>query len=106
MQHKEIVLQAKVFLYHLNNSNDENGMRATESWKLSQVNEEAKAEIEHNYYPTVSTMVDPAIMQDFSDSVLLHLKSDQPKINILDLKVDVQPGAAYFVAFCPTRARR
>jgi len=105
MQNENIALQAKVFLYHLNNSNDENGIRNLESWTIRQVGENGKKEIERNYFPTVSTKVDPAAMQLFSQSVISNLKA-QPKLKVTELLIDALPGADYLVAFPPSRVRR
>ncbi|SER43955.1 hypothetical protein [Pedobacter rhizosphaerae] len=105
MQNENIALQAKVFLFHLNNSNDENGIRRDEEWKLRQVTETAKEEIERNYYPTVFTKVDRKIMEEFSNNVLMNLKL-QPKIKVTDLFIDTQIGAEYLIAFSPSRLRR
>lgn len=105
MQNENIALQAKVFLYHLNNSNNENGMRAGEKWKLCQVTESSKAEIERNYYPTVSTRVDPATMEEFSNSVMTNLVA-QPKLSLVDHSIEALQGADYLIAFPPDRARR
>ncbi len=105
MQNENIALQAKVFLYHLNNSNDENGIRRYESWTLQQVSEQSKLDIERNYSPTVSTKVDPKVMEEFSTSVMQNLKA-QPKINVSSLFTDVLPGAEYIIAFSSDRIRR
>jgi len=106
MQNDNIALQAKVFLYHLNNSNDENGFRAKESWKFSQVSEEGKAKIEHDFFPTVSVKVDPKIIHDFAASVLSQLKTEQPKVNVPDPTISIQAGSEYFIAFSPDRVIR
>ena len=105
MQNENIALQAKVFLYHLNNSNDENGMKAHEGWKLKQVSETTKMEIERDYYPTVFAKVDPKNMQDFSERVIGNL-GVQPKLRIADHRVDELKGANYLIAFSPDRMRR
>jgi len=105
MQNESIALQAKVFLYHLNNANNENGFRTKESWKFSQVSEQGKAKIEHDFFPTVSVQVDPKKIHDFAASVLLQLK-EQPKINVPDLNVSIQTGSEYFIAFSPDRMIR
>ncbi|WP_421939085.1 hypothetical protein [Pedobacter sp.] len=105
MQNENIALQAKVFLFHLNNSNDENGIKRDEEWKLCQVTETSKAEIERNYYPTVSTKVDRKIMEEFSNTVMMNLKL-QPKVKVTGLAIDSQQGADYLIAFSPSRIRR
>lgn len=106
MQNENIALQAKVFLYHLNNSNNENGFRAHESWKFSQVSEEGKAKIEHDFFPTVSVRVNPELIHDFAASVLQQLKIEQPKVNVPDSIISIQAGSEYFIAFSPDRVIR
>jgi len=105
MKNDDIALEAKVFLYHLNNANDENGIRKDESWTLRQVSEAVKTEIERNYSPTVSTRVDPKVMEEFSTSLMLNLKA-QPKVKVSSLFMDVLPGAEYIIAFSTDRIRR
>lgn len=105
MQNKDVALEAKVFLFHLNNSNDENGIHADEGWKICQVNESEKLKIELDYYPTVSAEVNPSLMADFSESVMLNLKSFT-KVKLKDGMIQASPGASYLVAFSPTRVRR
>ncbi len=106
MENENVALQAKVYLYHLNNSNKENGFKPAEGWKFSQVTEAGKAAIEHEYYPTVSAKVLPALMQDFSNNVLLYLKSDHQAINVPDQTISIEKDAEYFIAYSADRMRR
>ena len=105
MQNENIALQAKVFLYHLNNSNTENGIKKDECWTLRQVSENTKNEIERNYNPTVLIKVDPEIMQEISTSVLENLAT-HPRLKLVPLSIDPIPGSDYLIAFSSTRATR
>lgn len=105
MQNNDIALQAKLFLFHLNNSNDENGIHADEGWKLCQVNEVDKLKIEHDYFPTVSAEVKPSLMSIFSNEVMLNLKQ-YTKVKLKDKHIQTSNGSNYFIAFSPTRVRR
>ncbi|TBO35929.1 hypothetical protein [Pedobacter kyonggii] len=105
MQNENIALQAKVFLYHLNNSNTENSIRKDECWTLMQVSENTKKEIERDYNPTVMTRVDPEIMQAFSISVLENVGT-QPRLKLMRPSIDHIPGSDYLIAFPSTRITR
>jgi len=105
MQKDSIAQAAKVFLFHLNNSNDENGILAHEGWKLHQVNEAEKTKIEHEYYPTVSVEVDSKFINDFCDSVLTNMKA-YAKIKLTDALIRESAGSSYLIAFSPARIRR
>ncbi|RZK19322.1 MAG: hypothetical protein EOO86_07950 [Pedobacter sp.] len=98
MHNENIVLQAKVFLYHLNKSNTENGLRKDEALTLRQVNENTKSEIERDYNPTMMTKIDPGSMEAFSYSVLKNLGS-QPKLQLATSSIERTAGANYLVAF-------
>lgn len=106
MQNENIALQAKIFLYHLNNSNSENGLRPSEGWHFSMVSEEGKSTLERDFYPTVVTKVDPEIIHDFSKEVLLNLNSNKSAISLLDATIDIQAGSEFFIAHSPSRERR
>lgn len=105
MQNENIALQAKVFLYHLNNSNMENGIRKDETWTLRQVNENTKSEIERDYNPTVITKIDPGSMEAFSNNVLKNLGS-QPKLQLATSSIERMAGANYLIAFSSKRVTR
>ncbi|RZJ64698.1 MAG: hypothetical protein EOO45_18295 [Flavobacterium sp.] len=105
MQNENINLQAKVFLYHLNNSNSENGIRKDENWTLRQVSETARTEIERHYSPVVHTKVDAALMEEFSSSVLRNMAC-QPKLHLASQTIEPVAGSNYLVAFSSNRLRR
>lgn len=105
MQNKDVALEAKVFLFHLNNSNDENGIRTDEGWIICQVNEAEKIKIEQDYYPTVSAEVNPSMMNDFSNSVMLNL-ANYSKVKLKDGLIQASPGSTYLTAYSPHRIRR
>ena len=105
MQNKDVALEAKVFLFHLNNSNDENGIRADEGWKICQVNETEKVKIEQDYYPTVSAEVNPSMMNDFSDCLMLNLTS-YSKVKLKNGLIQASPGSTHLIAYSPLRIRR
>lgn len=105
MKNDNIALQAKLFLYHLNNSNHENGIRKDECWTLKQVDERGKTEIERAYNPTVLAMVEPKALRDLSLSVMIYLNT-QPGLRLLNASIEEVPGASYLIAFVATRPIR
>ena len=106
MKKEEVATQAKVYLYHLNNANDENGIRKHEGWKFSMVDAAGKLDIERTYYPTLSVAVKTTVIEDFSAHVMLGISSNYPKILVPDKSIDLQKGASYFIAYSPERKIR
>ncbi len=106
MKKTNIEFKAKEYLFHLNNANDENGIKPDEGWKFTHVDLSGRQAIEHSYYPVLSIEVGVAEMDTFSDLIVRGLKTDHPKIHAGDLKAEDSVGAAHFVAFCPSRPKR
>jgi hypothetical protein len=106
MNKEKISAEASIYLYHLNNANDENGMRKHESWKFSMVDEAGKKAIEREYNPTVSTPVKKTIIEDFSADVLLGISSSYPKILVTDKNIEHQKDASFFIAYATDRKIR
>lgn len=106
MKKEDVALQAKVYLYHLNNANKENGIKKGEGWKFSQVTDAGRLAIEHDYYPTVSHKVEHKVLQDFADNVMLYLKTNHPDIQVPDLSIPIEKDSEYLIAYSPARIRR
>ena len=106
MDNDKIALQAKIYLYHLNNSTKENGIKPTENWQVSQVTDAERIEIERNFYPTVSTQVVPKTMQEFSDHVLFLLSSSYTNIPVKERLIEFNKDATYMIAYSADRPRR
>ena len=94
------------YLFHLNNANDENGIRPYEGWKFAKVDLAGRTAIEHGYYPTVSVEIAAKQMDNFAERVLQGLASKYPKVHIADQRIQGEDGANHFVAFCADRVRR
>ncbi len=103
---EKISTAASIYLFHLNNANDENGMRKHESWKFSMVDEAGKKALEREYNPTVSSQVKAKAIQGFSEDVLLGISINYPKILVKDTAIDYQKDATYFVAYAIDRKIR
>lgn len=106
MNNENISLQAKVYLFHLNNATKENGLKKDENWKLSIVDEAGRIAIENVYFPTVSVKVLVAGMEEFLDNVLQELKITYTSIPVPDKNITVEKGAEYFIAYSPQRVIR
>ena len=106
MTKENIPLQAKVYLFHLNNATKENGLKKDENWKLSIVDEAGKTAIENVYFPTVSVQVAVKGMEEFLDTLLQELKVTYTNIPVPDTNLTVEKGAEYFIAYSPQRIIR
>ena len=106
MTKTNIDFKVREYLFHLNNANDENGIRPFEGWKFAKVDQAGRSAIEHGYYPTVSVEIPAKDMDDFADSVFQGLGKNYPKVHIADQRIQGEDGADQFVAFCADRVRR
>ena len=106
MNKNNIGFRVKEYLFHLNNANDENGIRPFEGWKFARVDLAGRKAIEHGYYPTVATEIGVKDMDNFAQSVLEGLGISYPKFHVADQKVQSNEGGDHFVAFCDDRVRR
>lgn len=100
MANQTIDLQAKVYMYDLNNCAKENGFKADEVWELHMATDAEKKEIEKKYFPTIATKVLPEILSELFNSVkamLIQTISDSDNISKMDLQ--------YLIAFNPKRPR-
>lgn len=106
MKKNNINFRAKEYLFHLNNANNENGIRPVEGWKFAKVDLEGRKAIEHAYYPFVSTEIGEKELDVFAETVMQGLKLDHPGIHVADYKLETSAGAGHFVAFCANRPIR
>jgi hypothetical protein len=99
--------QAKEYLFDLNNTANENGFKADESWKVSLATAAEKAAIEKNYYPVIATKVLPEVLPGLYRIVKASLKQGLDNAeNAMDAKTLVNSGLYYVVAYNPNRLRR
>eukprot|EP01012_Entosiphon_sulcatum_P023387 TRINITY_DN2838_c0_g1_i1.p1 TRINITY_DN2838_c0_g1~~TRINITY_DN2838_c0_g1_i1.p1 ORF type:complete len:107 (+),score=10.58 TRINITY_DN2838_c0_g1_i1:444-764(+) len=59
MASNEAKVQAKVFLYELNNTRHEYGFSVNEEWTLDLATNSQKKELENKYYPLLSIIIAP-----------------------------------------------
>ena len=107
MQHQTPEYQAKEYLFDLNNTANENGFRADESWKVSLATAAEKAAIEKNYYPVIATKVVPEILPGLFRIVKATLRQGlDASESSMDAKELVKSQLYYVVAYNPNRLRR
>jgi hypothetical protein len=99
--------QAKEYLFDLNNTANENGFKADESWKVSLATAAEKAAIEKNYYPVIATMVLPEVLPGLFRIVKATLKQGLDNLeNSMDTRALIKSQLYYVVAYNPNRLRR
>jgi len=99
--------QAKEYLFDLNNTANENGFTADESWKVSLATAAQKAVIEKTYYPVIATKVVPEVLPGLFRIVKATLKQGIDDLDsLVDAKGLVKSELYYVVAYNPNRLRR
>src|SRR5476651_2403939 len=90
--------QAKEYLFDLNNTANENGFKADESWKVSLTTAAEKVAIEKNYYPVIATMVVPEVLPRLFRIVKAALSQSLDSLeNAMDAKALVKSELFYVV---------
>ena len=98
---------AKEYLFDLNNTANENGFKADESWKVSLATAAEKAVIEKNYYPVIATRVIPEVLPGLYRIVKATLNQGLDHAeNAMDAKSLAKSELYYVVAYNPNRLRR
>ncbi|TBO41277.1 hypothetical protein [Pedobacter kyonggii] len=82
MASNDLKVQAKVFLYELNNTKHEYGFSATEEWTLNLATNNQKKDLENKYYPLLSLTIVPENVMGMLD--LLQEKLGTAVTNIKD----------------------
>jgi hypothetical protein len=107
MENQTIEFQAKMYAYALNSATKEHGFKADEGWKFSLATEAEKAELEHKYYPTVSTQISSEHILKLSELVKVVLNRTpafaKEPLNVID---GDQQHAEYIIAYNPIRVHR
>ena len=108
MSNPSVELQAKMYVYDLNNCAKEFGFKPDENWELSLASASEASDIEKKYYPTITTKVLPEILAELMRVV---------KVKLIEAKAGFErkfdsgnPSTAgrdlqYLVAFNPKRVR-
>ncbi len=107
MNHQTPEYQAKEYLFDLNNTANENGFKADESWKVSLATAAEKAAIEKNYYPVIATRVAPEVLPGLFRIVKATLSQGLDHAeSSMDTQRLVKSELYYVVAYNPNRLRR
>lgn len=107
MNHQTPEYQAKEYLFDLNNTANENGFKAEESWKVSLATAAQKAVIEKNYYPVIATKVLPEVLPGLFRIVKATLSQGLDNFeSSMDAGTLAKSELYYVVAFNPNRLRR
>jgi len=106
MANATVELQAKMYVYDLNNTAREFGFKPDEGWELNVATKDEMTSIEKRYYPTISAKVLPEILSELFGVVrdkLVQVKSE--------IRNNLQTGNVnntelqYLIAFNPKRPR-
>ncbi|MVN89592.1 hypothetical protein [Mucilaginibacter aquatilis] len=103
-----IAMQAKIYMYELNNSARENGFKANEGWEVSRATHEEKTELEKKYQLTIWAKVLPEMLAELFITVKSQLIL--AKTLVADGKKSEMNSVAsndqqYLVAFNPNRLK-
>ncbi|WP_295772832.1 hypothetical protein [uncultured Mucilaginibacter sp.] len=108
MKDQTVTMQAKIYVYDLNNLARENGFKANEGWEVSRATNEEKKELEKKYQLTISAKVQPEILAELFITVKSQLILSK---NLMagDKKTEMNFVASndqqYLVAFNPNRLK-
>ncbi|MVN21432.1 hypothetical protein [Mucilaginibacter arboris] len=106
MINQTVEVQAKVYVYDLNNCAKEFGFKPDESWELNLATNEEKLAIEKDYYPTISAKVLPEILSELFGLVKAKLSLAKTHTeNKSDVKAVSESPLNYLIAFNPKRLR-
>ncbi|MGN7988922.1 hypothetical protein ACTJKC_16345 [Pedobacter sp. 22226] len=105
MANNDQKVQAKVFLYELNNTRHEYGFSANEEWTLDLATNTQKKDLENKYYPILSLIVAPENIMAMLD--LLEDKLGNAVSNIKDgfLQKKISKESINLLAYCVARLK-
>jgi len=106
MDNQKVALQAKLYVFDLNNCASEFGFKDDEGWELNLVSNDEKVSLQKRYYPMVSTKVVPEVLAELFNEVKSQLVQAKSNIqNKLDTDRLTAHDLQYLVAFNPKRYR-
>ena len=104
MAEKSAELQARDFVYELNNCASEYGFGKEELWEVNLVSEKEKEKLEKKYYPTVSALMAPEIipvMEELVKSKLTQIAN--PNLPATEKPIAIKGISQYLVAYSALR---
>lgn len=98
-------VQAKVFLYELNNTRHEYGFSANEEWTLDLATNSQKKDLENKYYPLLSITIAPENIMGMLD--LLEDKLENAVTNIKNSLSNkkISKESTNLLAYCVVRLK-
>jgi len=106
MANPAVELQAKMYVYDLNNTAREYGFKPDEGWELNVATQDEKVFIEKRYHPTIAAKVLPEILSELFGVVKDKLSQVKSEIrNNLQTGNINNTELQYLVAFNPKRPR-
>ncbi|MFC1226324.1 hypothetical protein ACFE6N_21150 [Pedobacter sp. BG31] len=105
MANNDQKVQAKVFLYELNNTRYEYGFSAKEEWTLDLATNTQRKDLENRYYPILSLTVAPENIMAMLD--LLEEKLEYAVNNIKDRlgQKKISKESTHLLAYCAARLK-
>ncbi|SDD42225.1 hypothetical protein SAMN05216464_101690 [Mucilaginibacter pineti] len=104
MAEKSAEVQARDFVYELNNCASEYGFGKEELWEINLVSEKEKEKLEKKYYPTISALIAPEIipvMEELVKSKLTH--TDNKDLPFEEKNIAIKGTSQYLVAYSALR---
>lgn len=96
-------VQAKSFLYELNNTQHEYGFAATEQWTLTLVTAVQKTILENKFYPVVSVAINLEQLTELFDLVKIKLEF---AVSTLLEEIEIKKpskDSTHLLAYCVSR---
>ncbi|MDT3403096.1 hypothetical protein [Mucilaginibacter terrae] len=98
--------KASEYIYDLENSALENGFKPDEAWDVQIATAAEKNAFEKQYYPTLSTRIQPEILNETFALVKAQLNQVIKIKNSIQDRFAPEPIYEYLVAFNSARVRR
>lgn len=101
---KSAEVQARDFVYELNNCASEYGFGKEELWEINLVSEKEKEKLEKKYYPTISTLIAPEIipvMEELVKSKLTQIAN--ATLPVAEKHIAIKGISQYLVAYSTLR---
>lgn len=104
MINSSIELQAKMYVFDLNNCAKEFWFKNDENWELCLASGEQKAELEGRYYPTLSKRGNPETLFKLHSLVLSSIQKENSALNMVTSD-DRTEAPEFLIAFNRNRLR-
>ena len=99
--------QVNIFLFDLKNEASEHGFSANETWSLQLATQSELAQLKKDYYPLITTKLNPGVLLEVYQQVKNRLKQtlshDEASLTERDLTRD---DKTYLAAYCVKNTRK